>query len=288
MPRIELKHISVRPPNPFSGWQHKVHRALLGPFVAAALLVWSGLWLSIPSFATTHWPDGLLLVTAAAATLAALSLQLPAQSVVLAAVLIGLFAGIAQFIGAATAIPFGPIVYNKQHIGNFLFYTLPWVVPVIWVIVILNSRGVARLMLRPRRRSANYGLWVIGLTILLAVLFDLSLEPFATQVKEYWSWKPTKIPSDWYSTPWVNFLGWAVTSLLILLFVTPVLINKSPLPSLPTYHPLLIWELLSFLFLTGGIIHHLWAQTALTSCQMLMVLILSLLGATSKTKRSQG
>jgi uncharacterized membrane protein len=223
----------------------------------------------------------LLLISTVAITLASLSFQLPAQNVVFAAVLIGLLAGVAQAVGATTAIPFGPIVYNKENIGQFLFYPLPWAAPLIWVIAILNSRGVARLILRSRRRSPNYGLWVMGLTVLLVVLLDLSFEPYATQVKEYWSWKPTKIHSDWYGTPWVNFLGWAVSSLLILLFVTPALINKSPAPLPPLYPCLLVWELLSLLFLTGATVHQMPGLMLLTSCQMLAVGLLSLLGAKS-------
>jgi putative membrane protein len=238
-------------------------------------------------FGAVRWPDGALLLFAAATTLGSLARQLPAQNVVLAAVVIGLAAGAAQTLGALSAVPFGPLVYNRQNIGQFLFNPLPWAVPIIWVVAILNSRGVARLMLRSSRRSLNYGFWVIGVSVLLVVLFDLSLEPYATQVKGYWAWKPTKLASDWYSTPWVNFLGWTVTSLVILLFVTPALISKSPFPPPPAYHPLLVWELLSFLCLSGAVIHHLHAATALIFCQMVLVAALSILGARSKKPQTE-
>jgi uncharacterized membrane protein len=282
MNRIELKHIAVRRRNPFAGWQWTVHKILLVPFLAALFIVWARLWLSWPWLTTVSWADGLLLVSTAAITLTSLCLRLPGQNVVLAAIVIGGFAATVATADALTAIPFGPVVYNQQNIGRFLFSQLPWTVPLIWVIAILNSRGVARLILRGQRRKPNYGFWVIGLTILLVVLLELSFEPYATQVKEYWSWKPTKIRSDWYGTPWVNFLGWAVTSLVILLFVTPALINKSPVPSPPAYHSLVIWELFGLLFLTAEIVHHLWAVTALSASLMLIVGALSLYGAKSK------
>jgi uncharacterized membrane protein len=279
MNRVELKHIPVRPANPLCGWQRKVHGILFVLFVAGLLLVWVRLWIPGALLGSARWPDGLLLVLAAATSLTSLSQQLPAQNVVLAAVGMGVVAGAAETLSAIAAVPFGPFVYHPANVGQLLFYPLPWAVPVIWVIAILTARGVARLMLRAQRQRANYGLRVIGVTALLAVLFDLSLEPYAVLVKGCWSWKPTKIPSDWYTTPWVNFLGWGVTALVILLFVTPALINKSPIKPPPAYHPLLVWELLNLLFLTGTTLHHLWAATFLTLGQMLMVGVLSLLGA---------
>lgn len=280
MRRVELKHISIKPPNPFVGWERKLHGALLVSFVAVLSLVCARIYFSVPVIGTASWPEGLLLLLTAATTLASLTRYLPAQNVVLVAFVVGLFGGTIQALGATTAVPFGPFIYNKENVGRFLFYPLPWSVPLIWVITLLNSRGVARLMLRSRRRTTNYGFRVIGLTILLVTLFDLSFEPYATQVKQYWSWKSTKIPSDWYGTPWVNFLGVAVTAALILMFVTPALINKSPNPPPPPpYHPLIIWELLSLLFLTGMWVHRLWVACAATLCQMLLVAALSLLGS---------
>jgi uncharacterized membrane protein len=285
MHRVELKHISIRPRNPLVGWQRKLHAALLISFLAVLSLVWARTSLSIRMFGTASWPDGLLVLLAACSTLASLARQLPAQNVVLAAVVVGLFGSAIHVLGAIAAVPFGPFVYNKENVGRFLFYPLPWSVPLIWVIILLNSRGVARLILSSRRRSTNYGFWVIGVTILLVILFDFSFEPYATQVKEYWSWKPTKIPSDWYGAPWVNFLGWAVSAAVILLFVTPALINKSPHPPPPpSYHPLIVWETISLLFLTGMWVHHLRAGSAVTLCQMLVVAALSVLGATKSTR----
>lgn len=273
MNRVELKHIPLRPPNPFAGWQRKVHRLLLVLFVGSVALDCLRLWLPIPRLPDACWPDGLLLVLAAATTLASLARHLPAQNVVLAAVAIGGFAGMAETLNALTGIPFGPLVYNTENFGRPLFNLLPWPVPLIWVVAILNCRGVARLILRPWRQRASYGFWVIGLTVLMVVLFDCSLEPYATAIQHYWSWKPTRISSDWYTSPWVNFLGWAVTTLVILLFVTPALINKSPLKAPPTYEPLLIWQLLGLLFLTGAASHRLWMAVSLDASQIAPVFI---------------
>jgi uncharacterized membrane protein len=197
----------------------------------------------------------------------------------LAAVIIAFLAGAVQTLGALTAIPFGPYVYTAK-IGQGLFGPLPWVVPLVWITVILASRGVARLMLRPWRRTQTYGFRLIGLTILLVVLLDVGLEPFATRVKHFWLWNPTKLNFDWYSAPWINFLGWALTTLLILAFATPSLINKKPRPQPPPdYTPLIVWLLLSFLFATGAAVHQLWPALALISLISVGVTVFAMRGA---------
>ena len=220
MNRVELKHIALRGSR-FSGLAPKVHRVLFGLFLLQFTLVWARLWLPWPPLGNARWPDGLLLVLTAATILASLTRQLPGQNVMLASVIIAFIAGAAQSLGALTAIPFGPYVYAESF-GQQLFYPLPWAVPLVWIAVIFPSRGVARLILRPWRKTRTYGFWLIGLATALVVLLDLGLEPFATRVKHYWFWNPTKLKLDWYGTPWVNFLGWAVTTLLILAFATPL------------------------------------------------------------------
>ena len=102
--------------------------------------------------------------------------------------------------------------------GPLIFNALPWFMPFLWVVVILNSRGVARLILRPWRKLRVYGFGLSELPPLLTLIFVLGLEPFATRFRHYWIWSPTKLPVDWYGTPLSDFLGWVVTALLILGF----------------------------------------------------------------------
>jgi uncharacterized membrane protein len=278
MNRVVLKHIALGN-NRFSGLAPKVHRLLFGLFLLQFALVWARLWLPWPLLGSMRWPDGLLIVLTTAAVLASLARELPGQNVMLASVIIAFIAGAVQALGALTAIPFGPYVYT-EHIGQQLFYPLPWAVPLVWIAVLLASRGVARTMLRPWRMTHAYGFWLIGITTLLVVLLDLGLEPFATNVKHYWFWNPTKLKFDWYSTPCVNFFGWAVTALLILAFATPALINKKPgQQPPPQYSPLVVWLLLNFLFATGAAVHHLWPAVGLISLSSVVVAVFSFRGA---------
>jgi putative membrane protein len=280
---VPLKEIPLRP-NPFAGLAPKAHRILFALFLIQWTLVWARLWLPRPPFGDARWPDGLLVVLATATLLASLTCQLPGQNVMLAAVVIAFIAGAVETLGALTGIPFGPFVYTDA-IGQQLFHPLPWAVPMVWLVALLASRGVARLALRPWRNTPNYGYWLIGTATLLVVLLDVGLEPFATQVKHFWHWNPTRIRLDWYTAPCVNFLGWAVTTLLILAFATPALINKKPMKQPPPdYHPLAVWLLLNLLFATGAAVNRLWLAMTIISLGSLTVALFAVRGGASGLK----
>jgi uncharacterized membrane protein len=275
--RTVLKKIPLRA-DVFPGLGAKIHTALFVLFLVQFMLVWLNQWTGFPGFGEARWPDGVLLILAAATTLSSLGRQLPAQNVMLASIIIVFIAGTVQTIGAFTAIPFGPYVYLSA-IGQRLFEPLPWAVPIIWLVAILCARGVGRLMLRPWRKTRSYGFWLMGITATLVVLFDFGLEPFATRVKQFWFWSPTRAGLYWYRTPWVNFVGWAATALVILAFATPSLINKKPVKHPPAYHPLVVWLLVNGLFATAAIMHQLWAAAAFVVVHCIVATTFAVRGA---------
>lgn len=228
-----------------------LHWLLTLLFAAAFLLVAVMLFkpLKLPGHA--GWPEAVLLLTGVACTVTAQVRRLPLQNVLLATFIIIVIGGAVHTLGAMTGIPFGPFTFS-ENIGSKIFQTLPWAVPLIWVMAVLNSRGVARLILRPWRKVSGYGLWLMGVTAALALLFDFALEPFASRVKHYWLWTPTKFPVTWENVPVSNFLGWAAVSVLIALVIAPALINKQPgKRNTPDFHPFAIWLGAILLFSAG-------------------------------------
>ncbi|MDB6020937.1 MAG: hypothetical protein JWQ04_794 [Pedosphaera sp.] len=210
-----------------------------------------------PSLAQT------VILLALAATFWRMTRRLPLQNVFSCAVIIALISGLIQIIGAKTGIPFGPFFYT-ENLGYPLFHLLPWPVPLLWVVVLLNSHGVARLILKPWRNASNHGLRSLALTCLLAVLFDAVLEPFATRTNRWWIWTSARTIPIWYGAPWINFAGWAATALLILGFITPWLINKKPGDEPPPdYCPLMIWLTLMLLLTIGNTFSQFWAAAFL-------------------------
>lgn len=189
---------------------------------------------------TTGNLDALLLFLATAASITALARQLPLQSVLFAAFITGLIGIAAHGLSARTGLPFGPLSFGESF-GPQLFNTVPWTVGLIWIIAIFNSRGVARLILRPWRKVKNYGFVLIGLTALLALAFDFALEPFA-HAKHFWFWQPTKLHITWHGASPLSFCGWTFVTLMILGIIMPYLIRKQPgNPSNANFSPLALW-----------------------------------------------
>ena len=143
----------------------------------------------------------------------------------------------------------------------------------------MNGRGIARLIMRPWRKTNYYGFWVIGLTCLLAVLFDLSMEPFAVYVKSYWIWLTPKTVPAWYTAPWVNFLGWFVTALALLTFAMPWLINKQPIKQPTDYQPLFLWLMASAWVTIGNALHGLWPAVVVSVAGNLLMALFAIRGA---------
>jgi len=272
-----LAHADTRPePEISDGLFRKIHWAVFGLFIAG--LLGSCIALMVSSRSAGGELEAGLIVVGALTTLISMSRKLPGQNVLFAAIIAAIIGGAAHAIGAVTGVPFGPFIYTET-VGPQLFHVLPWAIPFIWIIVILNSRGVARLILRPWRKTRVYGFWVIGLTAALALLFDLGLEPFATRVKGFWLWGPTKLEVDWHGAPVTNFLGWMLTALLIPAFSTPFLINKKPVRSSPDYHPLIVWVLFNVLFATGAATRQLWTAAGFSVAASVVVIVFALRGA---------
>ena len=246
--------------NPSSRLVGALHWLASGLALVSFALVGITLFVPLRQPINPGWPEAVLIWAATLTTLVSLARQLPAQNVILAATVIAFIGGTIHAVGAATAIPFGPFSYMDSA-GPQFFNTLAWPMPLVWIVVILNSRGVARLILRPWRKVRTYGFWLMGITVALAVLFDLALEPFAAAVKHHWLWHPTRLPLTWFGAPVTNFFGWLVTALFILVFATPALIDKRRQRSTnrpPDYHPLVVWLLAVGLFAAGAATHQLW------------------------------
>ncbi len=228
-----------------------LHWLLTVIFAAAFVLVTVMLFKPLKLPGNPGWPELLLLASGVACTITALARRLPLQNVLLSVFLIAVLGGAVHALGVITGIPFGPFEFGES-IGPQVFTTLPWAVPLIWILAVLNARGVARLILRPWRKVSAYGFWLIGTTAALTLLFDFALEPFASRVKHYWLWTPTKFPLAWQGTPVSDFLAWAAVSVLISVVIAPALINKQPgKRNTPDFHPFAIWLGAILLFAAG-------------------------------------
>ncbi len=223
--------------------------------------------------------DVLLLVTLTGTSLVALCRQLPVQNVLLAAVGIALIGSGVHTLGVKTEMPFGPFTF-RESAGFKIWDTLPWMIPLLWIVILFTARGVARLILRPWRKAKSYGYRLIALTAILTALFDVGFDPFATHAKHYWFWTLTKLPLTWQGAPLVNFLVWGAVAALMLAFTTPALIRKQPgQKSGPDYHPLVVWLGSMLLFGTAAGLAGHWPVVAVDAALGIIVAAAAIRGA---------
>ena len=257
-----------------------LHWLLTVVFAAAFVLVVVMLFKPLKLPGNAGWPEAVLLASGVACTITALARRLPLQNVLLAVFVIAVLAGAINVLGAITGIPFGPFTLGES-IGPQVFKTLPWAVPLIWVLAVLNSRGVARLILRPWRKINAYGFWLMGVTAALTLLFDFAFEPFASRIKYYWLWTPTKFPVTWQGVPLSDFLAWATVSVLLAVVVAPALINKQPgKRNSPDFHPFAVWLGAILLFGAACAQHGLLSAAVADGIMAAIVTVLAIRGGT--------
>ena len=182
-------------PQPAAANAGLIHVLATLPVAAVFCLFLGRLTLTPEPAVNFTWLLPWLIALAALSTLTALARQLQWQYVLTAASICAVWGGVAQAFSADSGIPFGPFTFGPDA-GPQFFNRLPWTVPVLWLVVLFNSRGVGRLILRPWRKLKTYGFWLIGFTVVLSGLFDLGMDPFLSRWQHYWLWSPTELPGD--------------------------------------------------------------------------------------------
>jgi hypothetical protein len=108
------------------------------------------------------------------------------------------------WFSAKTSWPLGPLRYTDllgPRIGP-----VPLGLPLLWVAVVLGARDFV-LRLRPALSQAPLAL---GMGV-LAVLFELALEPLASKERVFWLWPPGSVPAH-LGAPVQSYATWFCVS----------------------------------------------------------------------------
>jgi hypothetical protein len=228
-------------------------------FLVQCGLILAGYWLGISGFPNARWFGEALLLLAAASTLSSLARWLPWQNVALGALLIGLMGALIEVVGISTGTRPG-LDDSRSAVGQLFSIHQAWPIPLVWIVAILNCRGAARFLLQPWQEAPTYGFWLLGFTVFLVVPLILGFARFGPLALPYFSAASRNMRLDWQTAG--TLLVCAVGTFLILLIVTPSLINKRPTPQPADWHPLVLWAAFNLLFLTGAVGQHAWFAVA--------------------------
>jgi putative membrane protein len=123
--------------------------------------------------------------------------------------------------GALTGFPFGSYAYTDKF--GPVIGVVPMTIPLAWHVVLTNALFVVRAILPHLPRWGEAA--AVGL---IATLYDMILEPFATRVKDYWQWHGGAVPVQ-------NYAAWFVIGTLLVFAFAPTSGNRpgrDPRPAL--------------------------------------------------------
>jgi putative membrane protein len=155
------------------------------------------------------WAVSLTVLILASATVSLLfAVAAPGRALrAIAVVLIG--GWLVEFMGSKTGIPFGHYDYTtalQPQIGG-----VPILIPLAWLMMLPSAWAVAQ-QIAPTSRWRQ--LLISGLAF---TAWDLFLDPQMV-MWNFWQWEN---PSGYFGIPWVNFLGWFISAVLLTWFANP-------------------------------------------------------------------
>jgi uncharacterized membrane protein len=154
----------------------------------------------------------------------------------LAAALILALAWAVEQIGVTTGAPFGRYVYTDAF-GFGTVGAVPLPIPFAWLLLIPAAIGTARLM---HARIGERRWWLILIAPLLVLIYDVLLEPFATEVMGYWQWIEQ---GPLHGVPTANYVAWYMTALALTLLTLALCGQRVARPRVLARLPLLLYGL---------------------------------------------
>ena len=112
----------------------------------------------------------------------------------------------AELIGTTTGFPFGPYSYS-DFLGPKILGHVPYAIPASWYAAALLSFSLASATGVTRARR-------VLLAAAFMVLWDVALDPAMSAGFPIWLWH---VEGFFYGMPLVNWFGWFVTALVIML-----------------------------------------------------------------------
>lgn len=158
-------------------------------------------WLEIILLWFVGWYDFLLIVQATVLVLMSSVQKMGRKKAWTSVLIIASGATALETVGVLTGYPFGQYHYT-ENLKPLVLGVIPWAVPFAWVAVIMGLHLIVCYWMTCEKR------WLVALAVaFLALLFEILLEPFATDVCAYWQWYSLDTPPANYVFFFLAVLG---------------------------------------------------------------------------------
>lgn len=124
-----------------------------------------------------------------------------------------------EWLGVETAIPFGRYHYTGL-MGPKLGNAVPVAIPLFWFLMFYSCHAVALFLVRGeieagRKVGFVYRLLETLLASIAMVFWDMAADPVAVGFGA-WVWEGLGPEEQYFGIPYTNFLGWFITSLVVI------------------------------------------------------------------------
>ncbi|MBL8155372.1 MAG: carotenoid biosynthesis protein [Anaerolineae bacterium] len=124
-----------------------------------------------------------------------------------------------EFVGSSTGFPFGS--YHYTELLQPQIAKVPVLIPLAWLMMLPCAWAVTTVLIGKQRSPVLFAF----VTALVFTAWDLFLDPQMV-VWGFWVWEN---PVGYFGIPWVNFLGWILSSFVITLLIRPGHLTARPL-----------------------------------------------------------
>jgi len=186
----------------------------------------------------------------------------PWQNLAGVAVVLGLSSAVAMF-GLARLGPQPSLVASASNVRLDPLPITRALLGILWMVLILASRGLSRWLLRGVSPSRNYGIWLTTLSGLLAVGLSLSAAPYVAREAQVWLWGMPGGASLTLGGLGAGLAVWLGLALATNILMVPWLLKRKPGPVPEDVPALTVWLALQGYLFLGNVRHGLGAQITL-------------------------
>ncbi len=140
-------------------------------------------------------------------------------------VVVGFGSLLLETVGVATGLIYGPYHYTHR-LGPLFLGLTPYLIPITWFMMLYPSYVMARTITINSSPPLDFKklLVVAGIGGLIMTSWDLVVDPVMVK-QEHWVWETT---GSYFGIPLQNFLGWWLTSFLLLSIYQVIAYGISP------------------------------------------------------------